>query len=178
MQPSSVPPRSPSSPSPGLRIARGVCRHLDGLGFVCLEEFTPSSGLRLDVMALGPKGEFWVIECKSGPADFRADRKWQNYLQWGDRFFWAVQPGFPRAMLPEGCGLILADDFAAELVAMPEATPLAPARRRALLHKFARIAARRLQALRDPGLSAFSMAQASDLASSPVLSPLPQSSRS
>lgn len=139
--------------TPGQLLARGVCRHLLGHDFVTLEEIVPTPGLRVDVMALGPKGELWVVECKSGVPDYRADRKWQGYLEWCDRFFWAVDAAFPTELLPDGTGLILADAYDAEIVRMAPETPLAPARRKVMLQKFARNAALRLQALRDPGIS-------------------------
>jgi hypothetical protein len=140
---------------PGQRIARGVARALRQFDFVSVEEFVPTPGLRVDVLALGPKGELWVIECKSGLADYRADQKWQGYLDWCDRFFWAVDGNFPTEILPDGTGLVLADGYGAEIVRMAPESPLAPARRKAMLQKFARHAARRLQALRDPGVSPF-----------------------
>lgn len=113
----------------------------------------PAPGLRLDVLALGPKGELWIVECKSGRADYMSDRKWTGYLEWGDRFFWAVDAGFPVDLLPAGTGLIVSDGFDAEILRMEPATPLAPARRRAVVQKFARHAALRLQALRDPSVT-------------------------
>jgi hypothetical protein len=141
---------------PGQILARGVSRHLLGHDFVTLEEVVPTPGLRVDVMALGPKGEIWVVECKSGRADFRTDRKWQGYLEWCDRFFWAVDADFPTDLLPQGTGLILADGYDAEILRMGPETPLAGARRKMMVQKFARHAALRLQALRDPGLSGLS----------------------
>jgi hypothetical protein len=139
--------------TPGQLLARGVCRHLLGHGFVTVEELSPAPGLRVDVMALGPGGEIWVVECKSSRADYRGDRKWQGYLEFCDRFFWGVDAAFPTELLPEETGLILADPYDAEIVRLGPETRLAPARRRAMLHKFARHAALRLQAARDPGLS-------------------------
>ncbi len=136
---------------PGQRLQRGVSRGLRALDFVCVEELIPTPGLRVDVMALGPKGEVWVVECKSGRADFRADRKWQGYLDWCDRFFWAVDADFPVELLPEGTGLILADPYDAEVVRMAPEVPLSGARRKVVLRTFARAAASRLQGLRDPG---------------------------
>lgn len=121
------------------------------MDFVTVEELVPTAGLRVDVMGLGPKGEVWVVECKSGRADFVTDRKWQGYLEWCDRFFWAVDAEFPVNLLPEGTGLIFADSYDAEIVRMGPDRPLAPARRKVLVQKFARHAALRLQALRDPG---------------------------
>lgn len=141
--------------TPGQRLARGVCRHLRSHDFVTVEELVPKPGLRVDVMALGPKGEVWIVECKSGRADYAADRKWHHYLEWCDRFFWAVDGAFPTEILPAETGLIVGDDYGAEILRMSPETPLAPARRKVMVQKFARHAALRLQALRDPGISAF-----------------------
>ena len=137
---------------PGQLLARGVCRHLLSYNFVSVEELVPTSGLRVDVMGLGPKSEIWIIECKSSRVDFTSDCKWQGYLEWCDRFFWAVDEDFPTELLPAETGLIIADQYDAELVRMPEETKLAPARRKVMVQKFARHAAMRWHAARDPGL--------------------------
>jgi hypothetical protein len=138
------------APAPGIVLARGVCRCLTSLAFAPLTEFVPSRGLRVDVMALGPKGEIWVIECKSSRADFQADQKWQGYLAWCDRFFWAVDAAFPTELLPDETGLMMADGFGAEVLRMGPETRLAPARRKALTRLFARQAAWRLARQSDP----------------------------
>ena len=137
---------------PGQLLARGVARHLVSLGFVCVEELVPSRGLRVDVMALGPKGEIWIVECKSSRADFRGDQKWEGYLEWADRFFWAVDSDFPTELLPDETGLIIGDAYGAEVIRMGPETKLPPARRKGVVQKFATQAARRLHLLRDPDL--------------------------
>src|SRR6056297_2385987 len=146
---------------PGQILARGVCRHLLGYDFVPVEEFAPERGKRVDVMALGPKGEIWVIECKSSRADFQADAKWRGYLDWCDRFFWAVDADFPTELLPQGTGLIFADAYDAEILRMAPEARLAAPRRKVLTRTIASHAARRLQAFRDPAFtcvaSAFSL---------------------
>ncbi len=142
---------APPTLMPGQLLARGVCRHLAGHGFATLEEFTPERGKRLDVMAMGPKGEFWIVECKSSRADYASDGKWPGYLDWGDRYFWAVGADFPVELLPEETGLIIADGYDAEILRMGPETRLAGARRKAVTQRFARVAALRLQGLRDPG---------------------------
>lgn len=141
---------------PGQVLARGVCRHLAGLDFVTVEELVPTSGLRVDVMALGPKGEIWIVECKSSRSDFQSDHKWQGYLEWCDRYFWAVDDAFPTDLLPEGTGLIIADGYDGEVLRMGPETKLAPARRKVMIQKFARHAAQRWHSARDPG---FQLAQ-------------------
>lgn len=136
---------------PGQLLARGVSRFLLTHDFVSVEELVPTSGLRVDVMALGPKGEIWIVECKSSRADYQSDRKWQGYLEWCDRFFWAVDADFPTDLLPDDSGLIIADSYGGEILRMGPETKLAPARRKVMTHKFARHAALRQQAARDPG---------------------------
>ncbi|PIE10227.1 MAG: hypothetical protein CSA72_09500 [Rhodobacterales bacterium] len=139
---------------PGQRIARGISRHLARAhGMAVLEEVAPTRGLRVDVMALSPKGEIWVVECKSSRADFTSDHKWQGYLDWCDRFFWGVDPDFPTELLPDGTGLILADDYGGELLRTGPESRLAPARRKALTLLFARTAAQRAHAARDPKMA-------------------------
>lgn len=142
----------------GQLLARGVCRHLRQYDFLTLEEFVPAPGLRVDVMALGPKGELWVVECKSSLADFQADAKWQGYLEFCDRYFWAVGSDFPAEILPDASGLILADAYDAEILRMPAEDRLPAARRRKLTLKFARNAAERLRGFRDPGVAIFDTA--------------------
>lgn len=136
--------------APGQRLARGVCRHLANLGFACLEEFVPDRGLRVDVIALGQKGEVWIVECKSSKFDFTSDSKWKGYLPWCDRYFWAVDADFPTDLLPQDSGLILGDAYDAEVMRMAPEDRLAGARRKAVTQSFARVAASRLAAFRDP----------------------------
>lgn len=134
----------------GQLLARGMARHLAGLGFVSLEEFPPIKGLRVDLLALGTKSEIWIIECKSSREDFMSDEKWQNYLPWCDQYFWAVPTDFPVDILPEQTGVFWADGYDAELMRDAPISTLSPARRKSIIHRFARRAARRLAVLRDP----------------------------
>lgn len=134
----------------GQLLARGMARHLAGLGFVSLEEFPPIKGLRVDLLALGRKSEIWIIECKSSREDFMSDEKWQNYLPWCDQYFWAVPTDFPVDILPEQTGVFWADGYDAELMRDAPISTLSPARRKSIIHRFASRAARRLAVLRDP----------------------------
>lgn len=137
-------------PQPGQRLARGIGRAFASLGWETLLEYVPTRGLRVDVIALGPKGEIAIVECKSGIEDFRADQKWQGYLPWCDRFYWAVDADFPSDILPEDTGLIIADAYGAEIIREAPEVKLPAARRRAVTLDFARVSARRERRYRDP----------------------------
>ena len=143
-----MPPASEPLTAP--LMARGVCRALAALGYASLVEFPLANGRRADVLALAGSGHLVVVEIKTSLADFRADYKWPSYLGFADRLYFAVPPGFPAELIPEQCGLIVADAFAAAVLRAGQARPLGAARRRALILRFAQIAAMRLYRLRDP----------------------------
>jgi len=135
-------------PSP--KPLRGAMRLLHALGHGALAEFPLKSGRRADILSLGQQGEIWIVEVKSGIPDFRSDHKWQDYLEWCDRFFFAVGPDFPVDVLPPFAGLLIADEYHGLLVREPEPTRLVGSRRKALTLRFAHLAARRLSGREDP----------------------------
>ena len=153
---SAPPVPAPLAPAPlagplgAALLARGVCRALDQLGYASLLEFPLANGRRADVFAIGKAGDLTIVEIKSSVADFRADRKWASYRDFSDRLYFAVASGFPAALIPDECGLMVADAFGAAVLRDGQTLRLASGRRRALTLRFARIAAIRLQRSLDP----------------------------
>jgi hypothetical protein len=135
-----------------LDIARGASRYLRALGCAVVAELPLADGRRADLMALCPRGGITILEVKSCLADFRTDHKWEDYRQWCDRFFFAVNGAFPHEHIPEECGLIVADRFDAEALREPPEHRLDAARRKAVILRFARCAAFRLHGADDPDI--------------------------
>jgi hypothetical protein len=146
----SAAPPAIESTSAAVLLARGVCRALDQLGYASLVEFPLLNGRRTDIFGLGKAGDLLIVEVKSSVADFRADRKWTTYRDFADRLYFAVPSHFPQGLIPEECGLMVADPFGAALLRSGHTTPLKASRRRALTLRFARIAAARLRRCLDP----------------------------
>jgi hypothetical protein len=127
-------------------VTRGAARLLVGLGYAPVAEVCLPNGRRADLMGLGKRGEIVIVEVKSSLEDFKSDQKWAEYQPFCDVFYFAVAPEFPHHILPPGPGLIVGVGFAGGVVPPPPATPLAGARRKALILAFARLAAlRRLE---------------------------------
>jgi hypothetical protein len=141
----------PGFPERAFAIRRATARLCLRLGWAPLHEVALPNGRRADILALRADGCFACIEVKSGPRDFLTDIKWQNYRDYADELFFAVDADFPLALLPAEAGLIVAAGLEAELLRGAPAHPLPGARRRALLHRFALLAAGRLATLEDPG---------------------------
>jgi hypothetical protein len=131
-------------------LARGVARALAQRGYTTLAEVPLANGRRADILGLGRDGSLLIVEVKSSVADFRSDRKWQDYRAFCDRLAFAVAADFPARLIPEDCGLIVADPFGAAILREGIEGPLAAARRRALTLRFARLAASRLIRILDP----------------------------
>ena len=135
-----------------LRIQRGVMRLLRArFDFCCFSEVPLANGRRADVLAVGPKGEIWIVEIKSSLIDFRVDTKWPDYKAFCDRFFFAKPPELDPDIFPAGEGLIAADAHDAAILRPAPETPLPGARRKAMLLKLARLGADRVHTLMDPG---------------------------
>lgn len=139
-------------------VARGVTRLLFRQDLFAICEVPLPNGRRADMMAICGRGMLTIIEIKVSRADLLGDHKWPHYLDYCDRFFWAVPAGFDtepfaqEAFQPDCCGLIVADRYDAAVVREAPVRKLPGARRRAETLRFARRAARRLVGDLDPGL--------------------------
>jgi hypothetical protein len=131
-------------------VRRAVARLCLRLGWAPLHEVRLANGRRADILALQPGGGFVCIEVKSGLRDYLADAKWTEYQPFCDQFFFAVDCDFPRDVLPGETGLIVCAGREADVLREPLAVRLAPPRRKALLERFAWLAAARLAAAEDP----------------------------
>jgi len=132
-------------------VLRGTRRLLRACGCVSITEAPLKTGRRVDILAVDEKsGEILIVEIKSCRGDYLSDDKWREYLPWCDRFLFAIPPEMDPSPLPPDEGLIVADPWGGEFVRSARTRPLAPARRRAMLLLFARLAAARLHAVQDP----------------------------
>jgi hypothetical protein len=144
-------------PPLAIDVARGVTRLFCRQDLFAMCEVPLANGRRADMMAIDSKGGLTIVEIKVAKADLVGDSKWTDYLDYCDRFFWAVPPELAaicegERFLPNEAGLIVADRYDAVVTRDAASRPLAPARRKAELLRFARRAARRLSAQIDPTL--------------------------
>ncbi|SMF63687.1 MmcB family DNA repair protein [Allosphingosinicella indica] len=139
-------------------VARGVTRLFFRQDIHALCEVPLPNGRRADMMAICGQGLLTIVEIKVSRADLMGDHKWPEYLDYCDRFFWAVPAGFGladfdgAALGPEVSGLLVADRYDAAVIRDAPLRKLAPARRKAETLRFARRAARRMAGVLDPGL--------------------------
>ncbi|MFU7527014.1 MmcB family DNA repair protein [Qipengyuania sp. ASV99] len=137
-------------------VARGVMRLFARNAIWCAGEVALANGRRADLMGIDAKGQIVIVEIKVSRGDLLGDGKWPDYLEFCDRFFWALPPTLDRApletgaFLPERCGVIVADGYDGEILRHAPLEPVAALRRKALIERLARIALRRHTLLLDP----------------------------
>lgn len=137
-------------------VARGVSRLFLRNQIMVQPEVSLRNNRRADLMGINTKGEIILVEIKCARADLLGDQKWQEYLDFCDRFFWAVPERFDigplnqDSFLPERAGLIIADAYDAEIARPAALVPMAAARRKTETQRLARLAMRRLMGIADP----------------------------
>jgi hypothetical protein len=137
-------------------VARGVSRMLLRHDYVCLCEVPLANGRRADLMGVDARGRIVIVEIKVSRADLLGDGKWPDYLDYCDRFFWAVPQGFDlapfesEALRPDVAGLIVADRYDAAIAREAALSSVPAPRRKSATLDFARRAARRLLGHLDP----------------------------
>src|SRR3569832_236347 len=145
------------APPVAAEVARGVTRLFCRQDLFAVCEVPLPNGRRADLMAIDAKGGLTIVEIKVAKSDLLGDGKWRDYLDNCDCFYWAAPPHLAHILeeeryLPGDAGLIVADRYDAAVVRQASCRPLAPARRKAEILRFARRSARRLAAQVDPSL--------------------------
>ena len=77
------------------RITKAVASFFREMGDSTLSEFTLKTGRRVDLIVLSRNQQVTIVEVKSSLTDFSSDKKWQNYLDWSDQFYFTVAENFP-----------------------------------------------------------------------------------
>src|SRR3990170_5520683 len=144
-----------------MAVARGICRLFARNDIWALAEMPLRNGRRADLMGVDGKGHIVIVEIKTARGDLLGDGKWPDYLEFCDRFYWGLPPELDRACLegadfrPDCCGVIVADEYDAEILRPAPSHPLAAARRKAEVERLARTALRRQLVALDPHCAAW-----------------------
>ena len=143
-------------------VARGVTRLFYRHDILVIPEVNLRNHRRADLMGIDAKGQIVIVEIKVARTDLLGDQKWTEYLEFCDRFYWALSPDMDSKtleqpeFLPERAGVIVADSYDAEIVRPATTHALAPARRKTETMRLARRAMSRVAVLNgmiDDGFS-------------------------
>ena len=137
-----------------LMVQRGVIRYFHRNDIIMIPELTLQNGRRADLIGVDNKGKIILVEIKSSVEDFNVDKKWPEYLEFCDQFYFASHKDVPGDIFPEDQGFILADHYGAEILRQANQQKVTPHQRKAIMLRFARTSARRLEDISQFALSA------------------------
>jgi hypothetical protein len=127
------------------RITDAIARSYYEQGDGVLREFKLRVKRRLDLITLNDQGWITIIEIKSSVADFRSDKKWNEYIKWADQFYFGVAQNFPIEVLPKEHGIIITDGFDTYEARPSPVQKLNSSRRNTLVRRLARASMRRVE---------------------------------
>ena len=97
------------------------------------------------MITINDKGWITIIVIKASLADFRNDKKWNEYIEWADQFYFGVAHNFPINILPKEHGIITTDGFDIYEVQPSPVQKLNGSRRNTLFRKLAKASMRRIE---------------------------------
>ena len=127
------------------RITDAIARSYYGQGDGVLREFRLKVRRRVDLITITDQGLITIIEIKSSPEDFRSDKKWGEYIEWADRFYFGVGDNFPIDILPKEHGIIKTDGFDCHEARPSLVNKLNGSRRNTLVRNMAKASMRRIE---------------------------------
>ena len=131
------------------RITDAIARSYYGQGDGVLREFKLKNRRRVDLVITNDKGWIIIIEIKSSPEDFLSDKKWSEYIDWADQFYFGVAHNFPIGILPKEHGIITTDGFDVYQAQPSPVQKLNGSRRNNLIRKMAKASMRRIEQERN-----------------------------
>lgn len=131
------------------RITDAIARSYFGQGDGVLREFKLKNRRRVDLVTINDKGWIIIIEIKSSPEDFLSDKKWGEYIDWADQFYFGVAHNFPIGILPKEHGIITTDGFDVYQARPSPVQKLNGSRRNNLIRKMAKASMRRIEQERN-----------------------------
>ena len=131
------------------RITDAIARSYFGQGDGVLREFKLKNRRRVDLVTINEKGWIIIIEIKSSPEDFLSDKKWGEYIDWADQFYFGVAHNFPISILPKEHGIITTDGFDVYQAQPSPIHKLNGSRRNNLICKMAKASMRRIEQERN-----------------------------
>ena len=131
------------------RITDAIARSYFGQGDGVLREFKLKNRRRVDLVTINDKGWIIIIEIKSSPEDFLSDKKWSEYIDWADQFYFGVAHNFPISILPKEHGIITTDGFDVYQAQPSPIHKLNGSRRNNLICKMAKVSMRRIEQERN-----------------------------
>ena len=131
-------------------ILQKTMRFLSLKGYKVLSEFALPNKKRVDIIGINLKREIIIVEVKSNINGIKLDRKWKNYLDYCNYFYFASNGKLKDINSSKNSGLIQKNSNGIEIIKKPKYKKLSKNKKNALIFKIALAASSKFHRLIDP----------------------------
>ena len=132
-------------------ILRETMRYLNKKGYKVISEFALPNKKRVDLIALNSKKEILIIEVKSKIKDLSIDKKWKNYLNYCNFFYFAfIESPKNIDIIEKKIGVIKANKKETIIIRKPKHYKMNLNKKNNLIFNIALSAASKFHRLIDP----------------------------
>ena len=131
------------------KILQNTMRFLSAKGYRVLSEFALPNKKRVDIIGINLKKEIVIVEVKSNKNGIKLDKKWKNYLNYCNYFYFACSEKFDFNS-SENIGIIRNNCNKIEITKEPKYKKLPENKKNKLIFKISLSAISKFHRLIDP----------------------------
>ena len=131
-------------------ILQKTMRFLSLKGYKVLSEFALPNKKRVDIIAINLKKEIIIVEVKSNKRSLKYDKKWKNYLNYCNYFYFACNDNLKDFDFAENIGVIQNNSNNTKIIRKSKYKKLSENKKKQLIFKIALSAISKFHRLIDP----------------------------
>ena len=132
------------------KISQKTMQFLSSKGYKVLSEFALPNKKRVDIIAINSKKEIIIVEVKSKKNGVKTDKKWKNYLNYCNYFYFACNDKLEDFNLPKNIGIIQNKASSTKIIKKSKYKKLQKNKINKLIFKIALSATSKFHRLIDP----------------------------
>ena len=132
------------------KILQNTMRFLSEKGYRVLSEFALPNKKRVDIIGINLKKEIVIVEVKSNKNGIKLDKKWKNYLNYCNYFYFACNGKLKDLNFSKNIGLIQSSSNNIKITKKSKYKKLSENKKNKLIFKIALSATSKFHRLIDP----------------------------
>ena len=132
------------------KISQKTMQFLSSKGYKVLSEFALPNKKRVDIIAINSKKEIIIVEVKSKKSEVKTDKKWKNYLNYCNYFYFACNDKLKDLNFSKYIGVIQNNSKSIKITKKSKYKKISQKRKDTLILKIALSATSKFHRLIDP----------------------------
>ena len=132
------------------KILQKTMQFLSLKGYKVLSEFALPNKKRVDIIGINLKKKIIIVEVKSNKKNLKYDKKWRNYLNYCNYFYFACNDKLKEFVFSKNIGVIQNNSKSVKIIKKSKYKKLSENKKKELIFKIALSATSKFHRLIDP----------------------------